>query len=142
MKIVGMLLFSKKSLLPFFAPLAQHRKSTVKPAHLVDDPILHRLVAVDDRAAIGRDLIGAHHQLVDLVGVSLGMRADKGDDPLLHLAHIAKGLRNAHHHAADAHGVNGHCRARYDKRIICRRCKRHADGVPPAKHERHRWLFH
>ena len=74
---------------------------------MVDDSVLHRLGTVDDGAHICGKLVGAHHQLADLLRIGGGMVANEGDDPLLHLVEIVKGLRDPHHKPVDADGLIG-----------------------------------
>ena len=53
----------------FLTHTAQKNKCVVKSAHLVNDPVFHSLVPLNDRAAIGCNLIGTHHQFLHGVGL-------------------------------------------------------------------------
>ena len=95
--------------------LPQRREGVREAAERVDNAVFYRFVTLNNRTAIGCDLVGTHHQFTYHIRFCLGVRADKINDSLLHFTHITKGLRYTDDHAADADGMDGHGGAGHDE---------------------------
>ena len=102
----------------------------------------HGLVALKHRADVVGDLIGTHHQAVQLVLGHPAVGGDEAGDALLHITEALVSLRGADDSPVDAYRMHRHGRGRHDEGMISGHGQRHADGMPPAEHQRHDRLGH
>ena len=113
-----------------------------QPADAVNQPQLHRLLAVNHTAHVGGQLPRLEHQLCKGFPLYPAVGRNKLNNAILNALKIVKGLGHADHQPIQPHRMDGHGGGRRNKGALGRHGQRHPDGMAASQHQRDRRLGH